>query len=136
MRKCVLDLIQCVITIITVHCCGFDYLENLSSFTADTIFPLTTLEVLKFIRPVVQNWELLSHQRQIASTWYLLGLELGIPDKTLDVIEHEYGHDLVTCERKMVQEWLKSYSPSLYSLIVALKKVSKRYTFGKCVTMV
>ena len=58
------------------------------------------------------------------SKWYDLGLELGIEDVTLDIIESNCHGDVETCFRKMLSEWLKMINPrpSWEGLIAALKK--------------
>ena len=76
------------------------------------LFPdvLTVREVLKSINTVVGEW-------------FLLGLELELPESTLKTIECNHPRDVETCKRKMVQEWLEQPCPSWYSLVEALNEV-------------
>ena len=78
--------------------------------------------------------------------WYNLGLQLGIEDTELDVIEENNSKDIDTCKRKMFQAWLRiTPSPSYQQLVEALvavretseadhlcKKYGKRMTELKC----
>ncbi len=80
--------------------------------TTDIVFPLSTLEVLKSIEPVV-------------GPWYRLGLELGLTNGTLETIEHDHQRDVETCKRRMVREWLKKPQATWRSLELALLKVGE-----------
>ncbi len=80
--------------------------------TTDIVFPLSTLEVLKSIEPVV-------------GPWYRLGLELGLTNGTLETIEHNHQRDVETCKRRMVREWLKKPQATWRSLELALLKVGE-----------
>lgn len=58
--------------------------------------------------------------------WYSLGLQLGIEDTELDVIEENNPKDINVCQRKMFKAWLKiTPSPSYQQLVEAL------YTVGE-----
>ena len=50
--------------------------------------------------------------------WYNLGLQLGIEDTELDVIEENNPKDIDTCKRKMFQAWLKITPSSSYQQLV------------------
>ena len=56
--------------------------------------------------------------------WYNLGLQLGIRDTELDVIEENNPKDIDTCKRKMFKAWLRiTPSPSYQQLVEALVAV-------------
>ena len=58
--------------------------------------------------------------------WYNLGLQLGIEDTELDVIEENSPKDIDTCKRKMFKAWLKiTPNPSYQQLVEALKTVGE-----------
>ena len=53
--------------------------------------------------------------------WYNLGLQLGIEDTELDVIEENNPKDIDACKRKMFKIWLRiTPSPSYQQLVEAL----------------
>ncbi len=76
---------------------------------------MATLEVLTSISPVVRQW-------------YILGLELGVSPSTLDAIEHDHCHDVQTCKRKVVREWLKKQQATWSSLVQALRRAGEERT--------
>ena len=56
--------------------------------------------------------------------WYDLGLQLGLEDKDLDVIQRNNPENLKACRREMFKTWLRiSSSPSYQQLVEALKAV-------------
>ena len=58
--------------------------------------------------------------------WYNLGLQLGIKDTELDVIEENNPKDIDTCKRKMFKVWLRiTPSPSYRQLVEALQIVGE-----------
>ena len=58
--------------------------------------------------------------------WYNLGLQLGIKDTELDVIEQNNSKDIDVCKRKMFQTWLRiTPNPSYEQLVEALKTVGE-----------
>ena len=58
--------------------------------------------------------------------WYNLGLQLGIKDTELDVIEENNPKDIDTCKRKMFKAWFRiTPSPSYQHLVEALQKVGE-----------
>ena len=58
--------------------------------------------------------------------WYNLGLQLGIKDTELDVIEENNPKDIDACKRKMFKTWLKiTPSPSYQQLVEALQTVGE-----------
>ena len=58
--------------------------------------------------------------------WYNLGLQLGIKDTELDVIEENNPKDIDTCKRKMFKAWLRiTPSPSYQQLVEALQTVGE-----------
>ena len=53
--------------------------------------------------------------------WYNLGLQLGVEDAELNVIQHNNPQDSEACKREMLSSWLKkASSPSYQQLIEAL----------------
>ena len=58
--------------------------------------------------------------------WYRLGVQLGIPDHELNVIEHNYPRDTRMCQSKMFSAWLRSESaPTFEKVVKALVAVDK-----------
>ena len=58
--------------------------------------------------------------------WYDLGLQLGIDDTELDVIEKNNRGDLRACRRNMFRAWLRiTHSPSYQQLVEALMAVGE-----------
>ena len=58
--------------------------------------------------------------------WYNLGLQLGIKDTELDVIEENNPKDIDACKRKMFKAWLRiTPSPSYQQLVEALQTVGE-----------
>ena len=55
--------------------------------------------------------------------WFLLGLQLKVPESALKTIEYNHPKDVETCKRKMIQEWLQQPCPSWCSLEEALNAV-------------
>ncbi len=85
------------------------------SSCVDVIFPMTTLEVLTYITPLVRPW-------------YRFGLELGLSPSTLDAIEQDHRHDVHTRKRKVVREWLRKPQATWSSLVQALTLVGEEST--------
>ena len=60
------------------------------------------------------------------TNWYNLGLQLGIDDTELDVIEENNPKDIDACKRKMFRAWLRiTPSPSYQQLVEALEAVGE-----------
>ena len=58
--------------------------------------------------------------------WYNLGLQLGIEDSELDVIEENNPKDMDACKRKMFKAWLRiTPSPCHQQLVEALQTVGE-----------
>ena len=58
--------------------------------------------------------------------WYNLGLQLGIEDTELDVIEENNPKDIDACKRKMFKAWLRITPSPSYNLVVeALQTVGE-----------
>ena len=58
--------------------------------------------------------------------WYDLGLQLGIDDTELDVIEKNNRGDLKACRRNMFRAWLRiTPTPSYQQLVEALMAVGE-----------
>ena len=58
--------------------------------------------------------------------WYNLGLQLGIDDTELEVIEKHNPRDLEACQREMFRTWLRTIpSPSYQQLVKALQTVGE-----------
>ena len=64
---------------------------------------------------------------QVTPNWYSLGLELGLTQHALDVIEEDSGKNSNTCKRKMFSKWLLSDNDASYtSLVDALVAIDKK----------
>lgn len=62
----------------------------------------------------------------VANCWYRLGVQLGIPDHELDVIQQDYPRDTRMCQSKMFSAWLRSESaPTHEKVVKALVAVDK-----------
>ena len=58
--------------------------------------------------------------------WYELGLQLGVEDAELEVIEKDNRGDLQACRRKMFRAWLRiTPNPSYQQLAEALMAVGE-----------
>ena len=58
--------------------------------------------------------------------WYNLGLQLGIEDTELDMIEQNNLKEIDACKRRMFQAWLRiTPSPSYQQLVEALQTVGE-----------
>ena len=76
--------------------------------------------------------------------WYDLGLQLGVEDTELDVIQSNYPLNIRACRREMFKAWLRiTPTPTYQQLVEALVAVeevreadtlSKKY--GKCTAAV
>ena len=72
--------------------------------------------------------------------WYDLGLQLGVEDTDLDVIQSNNPQNLRACRREMFKAWLKmTPTPAYQQLIDALMAVGEvreadtlRKKYGKC----
>ena len=60
---------------------------------------------------------------EVRSKWYDIGLELGVPEGTLDCIERE-NHDISSRFLKMYSHWLKTTDPkpTWKALVTALQQ--------------
>ena len=62
--------------------------------------------------------------KECAPKWYDLGLQLGVPDTTLHIIEKDCPNNCNDAIRKMIQEWLQQCSkPTWRTIIVSLRKI-------------
>ena len=58
--------------------------------------------------------------------WYNLGLQLGIEDTELDMIEQNNPKEIDACKRRMFKAWLRiTPSPSYQQLVEALQTVGE-----------
>ena len=58
--------------------------------------------------------------------WYNLGLQLGIEDTELDMIEQNNPKDIDACKRSMFKAWIRiTPSPSYQQLVEALQTVGE-----------
>ena len=48
------------------------------------------------------------------SRWYLLGLQLGVDEHDLEMIEKNYPRDVDTCKLKMFGAWLRTDPSATY----------------------
>lgn len=61
------------------------------------------------------------------SNWYLLGLQLGVSEAELDVIEIDYPRDNNMCKVKMFRTWLRMDTSATYGKLArALAAVGMR----------
>ena len=58
--------------------------------------------------------------------WYNIGLQLGVEDAELKVIQQNYPRDTEACKREMFSAWLKkTSSPPYQQLVEALRAVGE-----------
>ena len=68
----------------------------------------------------------------VVDCWYRLGIQLGVTEDNLDVIEQNYPRDAKMCRSKMFSTWLRSDSSAIYEkLIKALVLVGKQSLAGE-----
>ena len=79
--------------------------------TADLLFPMELIKVLRTLEPVVGEC-------------YMFGLHLGLSDSVVDTIERDY-HTTPERKMRMVQRWMSTpkLCPSWCSLVKALREV-------------
>ena len=86
--------------------------QGSSDFTTEPPPPVPTLRELSKL--------------PVANCWYRLGVQLGIPDNELDVIEQNYPRDTRMCQSKMFGVWLRNESaPTYVKMVKALVAVDK-----------
>ena len=62
----------------------------------------------------------------VAACWYRLGIQLGVAEDDLDVIEKDYPRDTKLCKVKMFGAWLRSDTSATHEkLIKALVAIGK-----------
>ena len=60
--------------------------------------------------------------------WYGLGLVLGISERDLDIIRHDYRDKIQDCRREMFKLWLQTDSDASYKkLVSALRAVGDHW---------
>ena len=76
-------------------------------YTADLLFPMELIKVLRTLEPVVGNWK-------------MLGLELGLSCNVLDTIESDC-HTILERKMRMIQRWMSTpkLCPSWCTLVKA-----------------
>ena len=57
--------------------------------------------------------------------WYDLGLQLGVNDAELDIIQKNHPGDIKSCRRDMFRTWLKTANPSYLQLKKALNVIGE-----------
>ena len=82
-----------------------------SLYTADLLFPMELIKVLRTLEPVVGMWK-------------MLGLELGLSCNVLDTIESDC-HTILEKKMRMIRRWMSApqLCPSWCYLVKALPKV-------------
>ena len=64
---------------------------------------------------------------KVDTEWYSLGLELGLPEHTLNIIENDSGNDCKTCMRKMFSKWLTTNKAANWKdIIKGLVAINKK----------
>ena len=63
----------------------------------------------------------------MTTSWYRLGLQLGVKVDELNVIEKNYPRDANMCKIKMFTEWQRGdTNPTYHNLVRALAAVGKK----------
>ena len=61
---------------------------------------------------------------ECAPKWYDLGLQLGVPDSNLRIIEKDCPNNCQDAMRKMIQEWLQLCSNPTWRIVaLSLRKI-------------
>ena len=61
---------------------------------------------------------------ECAPKWYDLGLQLGVPDSTLRIIENDCQNNCKDAIRKMIHEWLQLCSnPTWRTVALSLRTI-------------
>ena len=88
--------------------------------------------LIKGIRHLVEVLDLLKKCGYSGTSYYDLGLHLGLSSPTLDIIAKDNTGDVNSCLRKCLKAWLEQADdvksnggPTHYSLIKALRKIEQ-----------
>jgi len=66
-------------------------------------------------------------QLEVAPEWYSLGLQLGLTEDMLNIIETDDGRNSTVCRRKMFSKWLSTNNDANYTdLVDALIVIDKK----------
>ena len=55
---------------------------------------------------------------EVVPEWYSLGLELGLTEHALNIIEKDHEKDVSSCKGKIFSKWLSSVKDPSYSGLV------------------
>ena len=110
-----------------------DFSERFLSKLLSSVYLLCKL-ALTVVTDLAEVNEILKKHHCSENGYYDLGLSLGLSPNTMDVIEKEHKDNTARCMLECLKKWLqvadnveaKSGSPTLTSLINALKKTGQR----------
>jgi len=69
---------------------------------------------------------------EVVPEWYSLGLQLGLHEHTLNIIEKDNSKDSSVCMRKMFSKWLLTNKDASYTgLVDALIAIGKKVVAEK-----
>ena len=88
--------------------------------------------LIKDIRHLVEILDLLKKYGYSGTSYYELGLHLGLSPRILDIIKENNAGDVNSCLRECLKAWLEQADdvksnggPTHYSLIKALRKIEQ-----------
>lgn len=111
---------------------------NLNSIHAEQLIPWNMANwclIIAFVdnTNLATILQFLSDAYYYETTWYNLGLQLGIHDPTLKRIKNDVGGDTQTCLRECLSAWLRQEdsvkekgSPRWFTLARALDAIGER----------
>ena len=65
--------------------------------------------------------------RDVTPDWMRLGLNLGIDNTTLEIIQSDNPRNIQDCHQKMLSTWLRKGGANRNTLIQALEKMNRGY---------
>ena len=79
---------------------------------------------------------LLDALQEVTAKWYEVGLRLGIPPRTLDIIKANSPHEVEHCMREMLKWWIGKYPEWRWDAITqALRAVDRNDVANKVAKM-
>ena len=67
--------------------------------------------------------------------WYLLGIQLEVPDTKLDELEKNYPNDSDRCRTGAVKWWLRNHPKASWTVLVEALEAMKEFGVAKAIKM-